>query len=143
MSKTKALTTREPKLTFKQKKFLKLYFESGNGTKAALASYDTDDPKAASVIATENLAKLRNPIKTYLEMNGLSLKQLMEILTGGLKATKVKTSLTEPDREVDDWPTRHKYLQTASKWLGVDDNQPSGQTQTTNVQINLGVDDQD
>lgn len=121
------LEIKEPKLTFKQKKFLKLYFETGNATKAALQSYETDDPKTASVIAAENLAKLRNPIKTWLEMNGLSLKHLMGVLVEGLRATKIKTSMTEPDREVPDHPTRHKYLETAARWLGVEDQQSQDQ----------------
>lgn len=44
-------------LTPKQDKFLKRYLETGNGTRAALEAYDTDDYKTAGAIASENLKK--------------------------------------------------------------------------------------
>lgn len=46
------------KLTYKQELFLKKYVENGgNGTKAALAVYNTDRPNVANAIAVENLQK--------------------------------------------------------------------------------------
>ena len=44
-------------LTPKQDKFLKRYLETGNGTRAALEVYDTDSPRTAAAIASENLTK--------------------------------------------------------------------------------------
>jgi hypothetical protein len=41
--------------------------------------------------------------------------ELIRITKMGLYATKIKTSLTEPDVEVPDIPTRHKFLDTALK----------------------------
>lgn len=49
---------KKPKLTKKQRGFVKDYLESGNGTQAALKNCDTTDPAAAAVIASENLKKL-------------------------------------------------------------------------------------
>lgn len=110
----------EPKLTLKQKKFLRLYFKYGNGTKAALEVYSTSDPRAASVIASENLAKLRDPIRVLMEKRGLSLGRLLDVLDEGLKAKKVITKGGKRHRKVEDYAVRHKYLETAAKWLGVD-----------------------
>lgn len=41
--------------------------------------------------------------------------KLAQVHAEGLDATKIKTSLTEPDLEVADYPTRHKYLETGYK----------------------------
>lgn len=45
------------KLTPKQKKFADKYLETGNGTKSALETYDTEDYQTAASIAGENLNK--------------------------------------------------------------------------------------
>lgn len=111
------LTTLEPKLTLKQKKFLKLYFETGNGVKSAMQAYDTDDYSTAGAIASENLKKLKSPIKTYLESKGLDLHALTCVLGGGLKADKWNDFTGE--READH-NTRHKFLTTAAKWLDIE-----------------------
>ncbi len=39
-------------LTKKQKEFVEAYAEEGNGTQAALATYDTDNPRVAAAIAS-------------------------------------------------------------------------------------------
>lgn len=136
--KAKEIRDLDKDLTFKQKAFLKLYFETGNATKAALQSYETDDVNSAAVIASMTLRKLKSPVKTFMEMNGFSLKHLMSVLAGGLQAKRIKTSLTEPDRLVDDWPTRHKYLETAARWLGVEEKEDQQiPVQQTNLQINF------
>lgn len=44
-------------LTKKQRKFVNEYADTGNGTKAALKSYDTESEEVAAVIAVENLSK--------------------------------------------------------------------------------------
>lgn len=45
------------KITKKQKEFADEYLETGNGVKAALKAYGTDDYNTAGVIAHENLNK--------------------------------------------------------------------------------------
>lgn len=50
-------TQKKKKLTKKQRGFVKDYVATGNGTQAALANYDTEDPVTAAAIATENLNK--------------------------------------------------------------------------------------
>jgi len=138
---SKALVVKEPKLTIKQSKFLKLYLETGNGTKSALAVYNCKDYTTAQTIASQNLSKLKNPIKAYMEANGLDLSNLMTVLTDGLKANrtlsakviysgKEATTKTDDFIEVADHAVRHKYLETASKWLGMERKSEAGSPDT-------------
>ena len=106
-------------LTFKQRAFLKRYFETGNGTKSAMEVYDCKDYGSASVVATETLAKLRNPVKAFLESKGIGLGTLAITLSQGLKAKKV-VGIPNDFIETEDHATRHKYMETAAKWLGVE-----------------------
>jgi len=130
---------KKPKLTLKQQKFLVEYFKTGNATRSALKVYDTDDYGVAGNIASENLKKLQNPIKALMESRGLSLGRLMDVLADGLKANRVISAITNKQAtggtadfiDVPDHAVRHKYLETASKWLGVE--RPSG----TAVQVNV------
>jgi hypothetical protein len=140
---------KQPKLTMKQRKFLKLYFETGNGTQAALAAYDTDDPRAASVIAAENLAKLREPVRALMEAKGISVGRLIEILDEGLQANKVVSAqvlvkqdgsvLKKEDEgmiEVPDHFVRRLYVETAAKWLGLE-KEPGAQGNTFNGPVQI------
>ena len=52
--------------------------------------------------------------------------QLLKVEKEGLEATKIHTSHTEPDREVIDYPTRHKYLETGLKLKGKLKDSPEG-----------------
>jgi hypothetical protein len=61
--------------TRKQRKFAKAYIETGNGTQAALQSYDTKDPDVAGVIASENLGKP----KVQLLIDGYAAKAVDNI----------------------------------------------------------------
>ena len=56
--------------------------------------------------------------KELIESVGVSDEDLAEILAGGLRANKIITSPTEPDREYPDWPSRHKFLETGLKLKG-------------------------
>lgn len=70
-------------LTLKQREFVKEYIKSsGNGTQAALASYDTDDPNTAHSIASENLRKptIKRAIELALERVGLTDDYVSELL---------------------------------------------------------------
>lgn len=69
------LKTRKPKLTKKQRVFVANYAETENGTKSALAAYDTKDPIVAKSIATENLTK--PPIINAIEDKRKSLRQAL------------------------------------------------------------------
>ena len=68
------------KLTIKQDLFTKKYVEhKGNGTQAALEVYDTDSPRVAQNIASENLSNpiIQNRIDQILNKQNLSLDKNM------------------------------------------------------------------
>lgn len=106
MSKETVPTQRKPRLTKKQKGFVKDYIELGNGTKAALKNYDTKDPRVAQTIASENLSK---PIIVKSIQEALPEELLAQVHLDGLNAN----FKGEPDFGV-----RHKYLDSAYKLKG-------------------------
>jgi hypothetical protein len=121
---------KEPKLTFKQRKWLKYYLETGNATLAALKSYETKDPSAASVIGTENIAKLKPQLRTLMELHGLDMGTLIKKIASKLESKKQGMD----SKEVDDNSAQLKAVEIASKWLGLDTTQQP--TNQVNVQIN-------
>src|SRR5262245_3352043 len=68
-------------LTIKQRRFLKHYLKTGNGTQAALVAYDVTDANTARSIATENLRKpaLRTALAALLDAEQLSNRALRRI----------------------------------------------------------------
>jgi len=112
-------------LTLKQRKFLFEYFKSGNGTRAAMKIYNTDDPNTAAVIANQNLRKLKNKNHIFMELRGLSIGKLVDVLLEGLEATTVsrivKRNGTITHRLLPDHKTRHKFLLTAGRWKGLEE----------------------
>jgi hypothetical protein len=69
-------------LTLKQRRFVKAYVETGNGTEAAMRAYDTADRHTAHAIASENLKKksIRRAMRALLDAEGLSNRKLAVIL---------------------------------------------------------------
>lgn len=123
------------KLTIKQTKFLKEYLKDGNGTRAAMVAYNAKDKGVASVIASENLVKLRNPMQLLMEQKGITPMNLIETVEDArTNATKWNefTGEKEPDHNV-----RLKAVSQMSKWMKLDpEKEQNGQT---NVQVNMGV----
>jgi hypothetical protein len=126
---------KQKKLTVKQRKFLKEYFKTGNGTQSAIKVYDVKDAESAAALASETLSKLKEPIKTLMEQKGISLGRLMDVLDDGLGANRVISAVntnkqadgaTSDFIEVPDHAVRHKYLETAAKWLGMGNNETIG-----------------
>src|SRR5438128_12518176 len=69
-------------LTPKQRRFVAEYVQNGgNGTRAALAAYDTADSRTASVMAVETLARpsVQAAVAELLDEAGLSDRKLAEI----------------------------------------------------------------
>lgn len=100
-------------LTLKQRMWLKVYLKCGNATEAAMRSYKCKDRESGAQIGWENLRKL--DFSEVMEESGITDKKLVDVLSEGLSAIKIKTSLTEPDREIADYQTRYKYLDIALK----------------------------
>lgn len=110
------------KLTFKQRAWLDKYLETKNATEAAMQVYDVKNRESAKVIGHENLTKLN--FQELMEEAGVSDAKLLQKLNEGLDATKVVSaritgkdadSRTDDFIDVEDYPTRHKYLDTALK----------------------------
>lgn len=117
-------------LTFKQRKFLKAYLESGNATQAALESYDCK-PESAGSIGWELLKKL--DLGEMMEEYGITDKLLIEKTKDGLEAKKRRRDFETGEIFYDeDQPTRHRYLTTALELKG----RKGGEGQT-NIQVNV------
>ena len=99
-------------VSIKQRKWLQYYLKSGDSVKSAKKAYHCSK-QTAYTIANDNLSKLEYP--QFLESIGITDVKLATKLNEGLNASKVILSHTEPDRIVEDMPTRHKYLETALK----------------------------
>jgi hypothetical protein len=68
-------------LTLKQRRFLKHYVASGNGTQAALVAYKTTDPNTAHAIACETLRSptVQAAVAELLDAEGISDRKLHRI----------------------------------------------------------------
>lgn len=152
--------------TPKQAAFYFWYAKLGNGVRAALKAYYPEFPiekpftklnekeasqyTTASVIATENLQKHRNPIALYLEENGMDLKYAMNKLQDGMSATvpsnaailltKKGETITAEEQgliEVPDYTERRAWWDRFATLIGLKFREEGGQLQAqqTNVYI--------
>lgn len=99
------------KLTKKQRKWLKLYLETGDATDSAIKAYRCKNRGTAANIGSQLRKSLK--VDDLLEDAGVTDQALTVRLREGLLATK-------PSKigEVVDFDTRHKYLETALKLKG-------------------------
>src|SRR5687768_5766381 len=84
--------------TAKQNAFIAEYLRNGqNGTKAALATYNTTDPRTAHAIASENLQKptIRQTIDKALRRVKLRPEHAVKAVKDALSATKDIVTITE------------------------------------------------
>jgi hypothetical protein len=128
---------KKPKLTKKQRGFVKDYVLTENGVQSALKNYDVVDYKTASVIASENLDKPY--IREAIEVEQKTLAEripddlLERVMLEGLQATKMdgKGGMTigfgkdgdvegigHTEMQYPDYAVRHKYLDSAFKLKG-------------------------
>lgn len=129
-------TVKKPRLTKKEKGFVKDYLETGNGTQSALKNYDTEDENTAAVIASENL---RKPKIAALIEEKLPDEELFQIHREGLYASREvwknnnETKQIEHVSDEPDYAVRHKYLDSAYKLKGKysPEPEPTGGNKTT------------
>jgi len=121
-------------LSPKKRKFLDRYLETGNFAEAAkYAGSKGKDVNSLSKAGRLIYDSLRLEMPEFLEEMGLSDHHLVKKLKAGLDATKVIScniiakdgegmadahSVTKDFIDVEDYPTRHKYLKTALKLKG-------------------------
>ncbi|HEX9503607.1 MAG TPA: terminase small subunit [Patescibacteria group bacterium] len=106
-------------LTDEEKKFVKNVVKTGNATQSVIKAFpNITDKNYAGVKGHELLRKPKiiKVVKSIAER--IPDEELLQVHKEGLHAMKVHGSMTEPDRIVDDYPTRHKYLDTAYKLKG-------------------------
>lgn len=112
----------EADLTLKQRKWLKVYIETGNATEAARQAYDCTD-QSATVIGCENLVKLSMPITELMDKMGLTEVRLMKVLDDGINAMKTEIAKFKggicDEKDYIDLPTRKTYLELALKVRGL------------------------
>ena len=127
------------KRTLRERKFIKAYIEnSGNAIQAYIAVNPNVKKESARELGYRMLTKVDISMNEIMELMGTTDAYLNEILNEGLKATKVvsvipikpkeaqENSPELPDAtsknvefvDVEDYPTRHKYLDTALKLKG-------------------------
>jgi hypothetical protein len=114
--------TKEKDMTLKQRKWMKEYIKSGNASDAAMKVYNCKNRESAAQIGWENLKKL--DYTEFMEECGVTDRMLQDKLTEGLSATKVVSAVitgkdadsrTNDFIDIEDYPTRHKYMETALK----------------------------
>lgn len=98
---------RKQKLSFKQRKFLKHYLATGDGTEAAMRAYAVRNRANAGHIATQLLKSL--DFSLILEMAGASDSQLAIKTNEGLNATKTN----KMGQQIPDLELRLKYITLA------------------------------
>lgn len=96
--------------TLKQKKAAAITLENGGVVSSAMLEAGYSPAMAKNPQKLTESKGWQELLKDYLPD-----KTLIEVHQEGLLATKIVTSPTEPDSEVPDFPTRHKYLETAYK----------------------------
>lgn len=132
----------EKELTFKQRKWLAIYLETGNATEAAMQVYDCKDRGSASVIGHENLVKLS--YVDILEEAGITDKILLDKLKDGLDASRVISIQVNGETKqikLTDYLTRHKYLETGLKLKKrLVERQEIEETKTFNLNVNVLLD---
>ena len=106
------LLAKKPKLTKKQRGFVKDYLKTGNATEAARNNYNVTTDGSARAVGSETLA-LPNVKSTIAEL--LSDDDLARVHQEGLAATAVRFTPEGEQIEVPDYSTRHKYLDSGYK----------------------------
>lgn len=109
-------------LTIKERKWLKVYIETGNATEGARQAFDCKSEEAYGTRGSQMLKKLAIPVAELLDEMGLSDGRLHLLLEDGLVA--MKTEIGRKDgkiidrQEFIDWTTRAKYLELAYRVKG-------------------------
>ena len=116
---------KEPKLTIKEVKFLKLYLKTGNATRSIMAVYDCKY-KSARSMGSQLLTKLNVSVRDLLEEHNLTFVDSIKAVKDAYKAEKIITSPTEPDYKTPDHLTRLKAVQIVDRWLGIESKPEEG-----------------
>lgn len=131
------LPEKADKLTPKEVLFLKYYTDVknketyGNGTISAMKTWPDQTYDSACTSGSRTLGKAKVTLKHLFEQKGLSTGRLVNKIDEWIDAKKISTSLTEPDRETNDYQTQLKAGEMLTKLLGLDSSQQA------NIQVNI------
>ena len=110
-------------LTLKQQRFVQHYVSNGgNGTKAVLESYDTDDPDYAAVQASRLIRneKVKSGIQADLAAENINTRRIAAKLNRALDAERtVQTADGQVLGKTDDWPTILRAVDITAKLLAL------------------------
>ena len=81
---------KDKRLTLKQLKFIQIYIETGNATKAAMETYRCKNENTAKSVGSENLTKpdIACEIEKYRKKGGLSIQKAINAINDGYDAEK-------------------------------------------------------
>ncbi len=90
------------RLTLKQLKFIQIYIETGNATKAAMTAYRCKNLRVAAVLGSENLIKpdIACEIEKYRKKGGLSIQKAINAINDAYDAEKGPGQASVPDHNV-------------------------------------------
>jgi hypothetical protein len=122
-------------LTVKQRKFISAYIaNSGNGTQAALASYNTKDPIVAARIASENVRKpdIRAALEIAFEQQGINESRVVRCVREAMDATRPQTvqridaegNVSDETAAVPDHSVRLQAVDRWAKFVGAYEGGP-------------------
>jgi hypothetical protein len=136
MKKNKTVNT----LTPKEGLFLKLYTDPksktfGNQTQSAMEVWKNQSYETAKQYASRVVTKCNYKLTDLMDNQGLSDGKLLKKFSEWIDAKKTMTSMTEPDKIVEDYQTQLKAGEMIIKLKGLGQNQINNQT---NIQINAG-----
>lgn len=116
--------------TIRQKKAAIEIVENGGVVSTAMiaSGYSKNTAKTPSKLTDSD------GFKELMIGMGIDDTKLLNVLNDGLNAMKIVTSHTEPDRDIPDHPTRHKFLETGLKLRGILVENKQGNI----TQINIG-----
>lgn len=117
----KPIVKRAPK-TVKEKKFVKAYLESGNGTQAVMEAGYKATYQSARVIASENLAKLN--MDYWFEKAGLTNEVLAQAVTQKALTAKKRDHFSGEYEE--DHSIQLASLKFAADLMGLTKKEDSG-----------------
>lgn len=110
--KATSIFKKEQRVTIKMRKWMQEYIKCGNAAEAARKVYNCSEANA-KYIGYDNVKKM--DYNSFLEVAGLTDALIVKKIIEGTNATKIHSSHTEPDKEVADYATRHKYIDTAAR----------------------------
>jgi phage terminase small subunit len=106
-------------LTLKQRKWMREYIRTGNGSEASRRVYNIKNDNVAGVIAYENIRKLKIPFIEMMERAGITDESDVALLLKLRNAQRVQSADVYVQNENGRWVVN----ENSNDFIEVDDNQ--------------------